>query len=65
MPRYVVPVLRFMRKSQRVFRGDFLKWTCVECGRFLFMWADSGDPDKCRECGNTHIEGRPWTGRAL
>lgn len=44
--------------------GEFLKWTCRACGRFVFMWADSEAPHKCPQCGGAQMSASAWTERA-
>lgn len=44
--------------------GDFLKWTCAACGRFVFRWADSAEPGACPSCHSRHWAAAAWSGRA-
>jgi len=44
--------------------GDFVMWVCRDCGRVIYMWADSGCPEDCPDCHGCKWTPRRWTGRA-
>lgn len=63
-PHAFVPTWICRPSARTTARPDFLKWTCHDCGRFVFMWADSGSPSECRHCQGSNWVASPWTGRA-